>query len=83
MIRTLLAECCTAEWEVRHKDLGNAFCATPLEGRSLYVNPPSGLPGTTEDTIWVIKKTVYGLKDSNRAFQPVEENDHVNGKSEI
>jgi hypothetical protein len=35
MIRTLLAECCTTEWEVRHKDLGNAFCATPLEGRSL------------------------------------------------
>ena len=68
MIRTLLAECCTTEWEVRHKDLGNAFCATPLEGRSLYVKPPSGLPDTTEDTIWVIKKTVYGLKDSNRAF---------------
>jgi hypothetical protein len=68
MIRTLLAECCTTEWEVRHKDLGNAFCATPLEGRSLYVKPPSGLPGTTDDTIWVIKKTVYGLKDSNRAF---------------
>jgi hypothetical protein len=68
MIRTLLAECCTTEWEVRHKDLGNAFCATPLEGRLLYVKPPSGLPGTTEDTIWVIKKTVYGLKDSNRAF---------------
>jgi hypothetical protein len=68
MIRTLLAECCTPDWEVRHKDLGNAFCATPLEGRSLYVKPPSGLPGTTEDTIWVIKKTVYGLKDSNRAF---------------
>jgi hypothetical protein len=32
------------------------------------VKPPSGLPGTTDDTIWVIKKTVYGLKDSNRAF---------------
>ena len=41
---------------MRHKDLGNTFCATPLEGRSLYVKPPSGLPGTTEDTIWVIKK---------------------------
>jgi hypothetical protein len=68
MIRTLLAECCTTEWKVRHKDLGNAFCATPLEGRSLYVKPPSGLPGTTEDTIWVIKKKVYGLKDSNRVF---------------
>jgi hypothetical protein len=68
MIRTLLAECCTTEWEVRHKDLGNAFCAIPLEGRSLYVKSPSGLPGTTDDTTWVIKKTVYGLKDSNRAF---------------
>ena len=32
------------------------------------MKPPSGLPDTTEDTIWVIKKTVYGLKDSNRAF---------------
>ncbi len=53
---------------MRHKDLGNAFCATPLEGRSLYVKPTSGLPGTTEDTIWVIKKKVYRLKDSNRAF---------------
>ena len=38
------------------KDLGNVFCATPLEGRSLYVKTPSGLPGTTEDTIWVIKR---------------------------
>jgi hypothetical protein len=68
MIRTLLVECCTPDWEVRHKDLGNAFCATPLEARSLYMKTPSGLPCTTEDTIWVIKKTVYGLKDSNRAF---------------
>ena len=32
------------------------------------MKPPSGLPGTTDDTIWVMKKTVYGLKDSNRAF---------------
>ncbi len=34
------------------------------------MKPPShsGLPDTTEDTIWVIKKTVYGLKDSNRPF---------------
>jgi hypothetical protein len=68
MIRTLLAECCTPDWEVRHKYLGNAFFSTPLAGRSLYVKPPSGLPGTTEDTIWVIKKTVYGFKDNNRAF---------------
>jgi len=29
------------------------------------------IPGTTEDAIWVIKKTVYGLKDSNRAFYNV------------
>ncbi len=55
IIRTLLAECCTMEWEVRHKDLGNAFCATPLEGRSIYVKPPNGVPGTAEDTIWIIR----------------------------
>jgi hypothetical protein len=67
MIRTLMQNA-VHQTEVRHKDLGNAFCATPLEGRSLYVKPPSGLPGTTEDTSWVIKKTFYGLKDSNRAF---------------
>jgi hypothetical protein len=41
---------------------------TPLEGRSLYVKPPSGLPDTTEDTMWVIKKTVCGMKGSNRTF---------------
>jgi hypothetical protein len=51
--------------EVRHKDLDNVLCAVPLEGRLLYVKPPNGLPGTTEDIIWVIKKTVYALKDSN------------------
>ena len=28
----------------------------------------SGLPDTTEYTIWVIKKTFYGLKDSIRVF---------------
>ena len=32
------------------------------------VDTHSGLPDTTDDTIWVIKKTVYGLKDSNRSF---------------
>ena len=32
------------------------------------MKPPNGLPGATKDTIWVIKKTVYGLKDSNTAF---------------
>ena len=62
MIRTLLAECCTVEWEVKHKDLGNAFCTTPLEGRSLYVNPQ-----------WITRHNRgyhlgYGLKDSNRVF---------------
>jgi hypothetical protein len=36
--------------------------------QSLYMKPPNGLPDTTQDTIWVIGKTVYGLKDSNRAF---------------
>ncbi len=44
MIRTLLAEYCTQDWEVRHRDPGNTSCDTPLEymeGRSLYVNPPS------------------------------------------
>jgi hypothetical protein len=56
MIGTLLAECCTREWEVRHKDLGNSFCATPLEGRSLYVKAPSGLSDTREDTIWSSKR---------------------------
>ncbi len=53
---------------MRHKNLGNVFYDTRLEGRLLYVKPPNGLPDTTEDTILVIKKTVYGLKDSNRAF---------------
>ncbi len=37
MIRTLLEECCTTEWEVRHKNFGNAFCVTTLKGRSLYM----------------------------------------------
>ena len=33
----------------------------------LYVKPPNGLPDTTQDTIWVMEKTVYGLKDNHRA----------------
>ena len=60
MIRTLLAECRTTKWEVRHKDLANAFCDTPLEGRSLHVKPPEWITrhnrgyqlGHQKDSLW-------------------------------
>ena len=65
---SLLTQCCTPDWEVRHKDLGNAFCASPLEWRSLrlYVKTSNGLPGKTEDNHLGKKKIMS--QASNRAF---------------
>jgi len=65
-IRTILATCCTKEWVLLHLDLGNAFCGTKLVGRNVYVKPPQDC--AKPNKLWRIKKSVYGLKDSNREF---------------
>ena len=65
-IRTILATCCTKEWVLLHLDLGNAFCGTKLVGRNVYVKPPPDCAPSNK--LWRIKKSVYGLKDSNREF---------------
>ena len=67
-IMLLLAICCTLEWDVKHWDLGNAFCGTDLKGREIYVKPPQGCPGVKPGSLWRIKKWVYGLQESNREF---------------
>ena len=65
-IRTILATCCTKDWVLLHLDLGNAFCGTKLIGRNVYVKPPPDC--APPNKLWRIKKSVYGLKDSNREF---------------
>jgi hypothetical protein len=67
-IRLMLATCCTPEWNVTHWDLSNAFCGTPLEGKEVYIIPPTGTPGIDPDEMWRIKKAMNGLKDINRLF---------------
>ena len=67
-IMLLLAVCCTPVWDVKHWDLGNAFCGTNLKGRDIYVKPPPGLPNVKPGIYWRIKKWVYGLQESNREF---------------
>jgi hypothetical protein len=60
----LLAICCTFEWDVKHWDLGNAFCGTDQRNLRQDTTRMPRCPGT----LWRIKKWVYGLQESNREF---------------
>ena len=71
VIRTLLAVTCTPQWKASAWDMGNAFLATDLVGKTVIVRPPESLVQLNiikPNTYWHIQKDVYGLQESNRNF---------------
>ncbi|KAK2575200.1 hypothetical protein KPH14_012608, partial [Odynerus spinipes] len=51
-----------------HMDITTAYLNSELD-EDIYLKPPDGLPdGVNEDEVWKLKKAIYGLKKSGRAW---------------
>ena len=73
MLRTLISLAALYKWAVESWDVSTAFLYAPLiEKRDVYCKPPQVLvklglvqPGT----VWKLKKALYGLRTSPRAWE--------------
>ena len=73
MLRTLISLASLYEWAVESWDVSTAFlCAPLIEKRDVYCKPPQVLvklgliqPGI----VWKLKKALYGLRTSPRAWE--------------
>ena len=73
MLRTLISLAALYKWAVESWDVSTAFLYAPLiEKRDVYCRPPQVLvklglvqPGT----VWKLKKALYGLRTSPRAWE--------------
>ena len=69
MLRTLISLASLYGWAVESWDVSTAFLYAPLiEKRDVYCKPPQVLvkqPGT----VWKLKKALYGLRTSPRAWE--------------
>ena len=60
--RTILSLAIKYKWILRQGDVKNAFCHGILpEDECVVVRPPKGCPHSRPNTLWRLKKTLYGL----------------------
>ncbi|KAJ8139395.1 hypothetical protein OY671_007393 [Metschnikowia pulcherrima] len=63
-IRTLTAIATELDYPIHHLDIKSAYLNAPLpKGEEIYVTPPPGYD-TKEGHCWLLKKSVYGMKQS-------------------
>lgn len=63
-IRTLLTTAATFDYPVRHYDAEVAFLHSGID-REIYIMPPPS-PYSEPGTVWLLKKSLYGLRQSPR-----------------
>lgn len=67
-IRYLMSLAVKAKLNITHMDVTTAYLNSDLE-EEIYVRPPKGIEGRTQPgKIWKLKKAMYGLKQSGRAW---------------
>ncbi|KRX50952.1 Retrovirus-related Pol polyprotein from transposon TNT 1-94 [Trichinella murrelli] len=66
-IRTLLSIAAVKSLHVRHFDVKCAYLNAELPEK-LYMEQPPGLEDTNKDMVWQLKRSIYGLKQSARAW---------------
>ena len=66
-IRILLSLAVNFDWELQQFDVKNAFLHGELE-EEIYMSIPAGFSGSDENKVCRLKKTLYGLKQSPRAW---------------
>lgn len=66
IIRFLLAMAAEKEWTATHMDVKTAYFNSELK-EEIYLIPPEGIP-KNHGKVWKLKKAIYGLKQSGRAW---------------
>ncbi|XP_003373271.1 retrovirus-related Pol polyprotein from transposon TNT 1-94 [Trichinella spiralis] len=65
-IRTLLSIAAVKSLHVRH--FVNCACLNAELPEKLYMEQPPGFEDTNKDMVWQLKRSIYGLKQSTRAW---------------
>ena len=66
-IRILLSIVVNLDWDLHQLDVKNAFLNGNLR-EEVYMKLPPGFPGTRDNQVCKLKKSLYGLKQSPRAW---------------
>ena len=66
-VRILLSLAVHYNWQLLQYDVKNAFLHGDLD-EEIYMNIPPGFEGNTCNKVYKLKKTLYGLKQSHRAW---------------
>ncbi|KAG7536932.1 Integrase catalytic core [Arabidopsis suecica] len=67
-VRVVLSLATNLSWELWQMDVKNAFLQGELED-DVYMTPPPGLEATIDPgKVWRLRKAIYGLKQSPRAW---------------
>lgn len=67
-IRYLLATAAKNGWAISHMDIVTAYLNSELK-EEIYITPPKGILQTeNEKKVWKLKRAMYGLKQSGRAW---------------
>lgn len=66
-LRTLLALAAYYDMEIHQMDVKAAFLHGELK-ETIYMRPPNGFPTKTPGHVWLLKKSLYGLKQAARAW---------------
>ena len=67
-IRVLLSLAANLNWPLHQLDIKNAFLNGELEEEVLMMLPPRFCKDEEETRVWKLKKSLYGLKQSPRAW---------------
>lgn len=71
-LRSLLAMSCSKGYEIHHLDVQTAFLNSPVKSE-IYVEQPEGCKIGSNDDVYRLKRSLYGLKESPRNWY-----DHFN-----
>ena len=67
-VRSILAISAQHELKLRQADVVGAFLQGKLD-EEIYMKPPKGAPGSTrDDRVWLLLKSLYGLKQAGRVW---------------
>ena len=66
-IRLLLQIAVYYDLLIHHMDVKRAYLNTPLD-YEIYVEPPKGFKVKNGNYVWKLKKSLYGLKESDQTW---------------
>lgn len=68
VLRLIIAWATVNDWELKQTDMVKAFLHSELQEK-IYIHPPPGFDNSDYNgDVWLLKKSVYGLKQAGREF---------------